>query len=520
MADNEVLVEGNICKSITGQEDENGNFIVEVEASNENLDLQNQRTLQSALEESKEYFLTNGVISDDHQHKVRNPDGSVESHKEKVIGEPISVRKEGKSTFVKCLLYKGVEAAKPYINLLKNGSKLVKASIGGIMPTIRKEKDGTETVTRFMWNDLALTLSPVNWTVGSARFAKSIAMVDFCKSLEAGTGTDAANFEGGRVLQKEDIEDETEKLLEINDGEMDPEDSIEKTKKGEGHFFTEKEIRDLAKAQKEKEITDIEKCISEIEKGNLTNADEGIAFLIGRGFEKSQARETMLEIIEQGGRKMAKGNFSDTVDDILKSIGVKKSADKEEKKPEDEEIEKEDLFEFEETPEGDDDEEDEIEKCGAKGSVKKGCGVKKSIEEDEDYLDATELVKSMGAEIDALRDENDELKKSIDEIKGSVIDIAKALGQPVARQSVVAKSIGNGGAAPTSGNRKPTTADFDTFKTCVCKSAQGGRMEPEEVQFLNSEFQKAMAGGVKAVKPEVWSRICSIVRENNEIKGV
>ena len=163
---------------------------------------------------------------------------------------------------------------------------------------------------------------------------------NFCKSLEAGTGTDAANFEGGRVLQKEDIEDETEKLLEINDGEMDPEDSIEKTKKGEGHFFTEKEIRDLAKAQKEKEITDIENCISEIEKGNLTNADEGIAFLIGRGFEKSQARETMLEIIEQGGRKMAKGNFSETVDEILKSIGVKKSAD-EKKKPEDEEIEKE-----------------------------------------------------------------------------------------------------------------------------------------------------------------------------------
>ena len=494
MADNEVLIVGNICKSIKGQEDENGNFIVEVEASNENLDLQNQRTLQSALEESKEYFLTNGVISDDHQHKVRNPDGSVESHKEKIIGEPISVRKSGKSTFVKLCLYKGVEAAKPYINLLKNGSHLVKASIGGIMPTIRKEKDGTETVTRFMWNDLALTTSPVNWTVGSARFAKSIGMVDFCKSLEAGYGTNASEFEDGRALQKEDIEDETEKILEINNGEIDPAD-------------------ELKKAKKEKEITDIENCISEIEKENLTNANEITAFLIGRGFEKSQAKETMLEIIEQGGRKMARGNFSDTVDDILKSIGVKKSADKEEKKPEDEEIEKEDLFEFDEEPEGDKDEEDDLEKgCGS--SVKKGCGVKKSIEDDEDYLDATELVKSMGAEIDALRDENDKLKKSIDEIKGSVISIAKALGTPVARQSVVAKSIGNGNTVTTT-HKKPTTKDFDTFKRCVCKSAQGGRMEPEEVQFLNSEFQKAMAGGVKAVKPEVWSRICSIVRENN-----
>lgn len=505
MSDNEVLIEGNICKSITGQEDENGNFIVEVEASNENLDLQNQRTLQSALDKSKEYFLTNGVISDDHQHKTRNPDGSVESHKDKIIGEPISVRKSGKSTFVKLCLYKGVEAAKPYINLLKNGSKLVKASIGGIMPTIRKEKDGTETVTDFMWNDLALTTSPVNWTVGSARFAKSIAMVDFCKSLEAGTGTDAAEFEGGRALQKEDIEDETEKLLEINDGEMDLEDSIEK-KVG-------KDKKELEKSQAEKEITDIENCISEIEKGNLTNADEITAFLIGRGFEKSQAKATMLEIIEQGGRKMAKGNFSDTVEEILKSIGVKKSADKKEK-PEDEEIEKEDLFEFDEKSDGeDDDEKDDLEKgCGS--NVKKGCGVKKSIE-DDDYLDATELVKSMGAEIDALRAENDELKKSMEETQNSVLEIAKALGTPMARQSVVAKSIGNGGAAPTSGNRKPTAADFDTFKNCVCKSARDGRMGPEEVQFLNSEFQKAMAGGVKSLKPEVWSRICSIVRESS-----
>lgn len=493
--DNEVLIEGNICKSITGQEDENGNFIVEVEASNENLDLQNQRTLQSALEESKEYFLTNGVISDDHQHKTRNPDGSIESHKEKIIGEPISVRKSGKSTFVKLCLYKGVEAAKPYINLLKNGSKLVKASIGGIMPTIRKEKDGTETVTRFMWNDLALTTSPVNWTVGSARFAKSIGMVDFCKSLEAGSGTDASSFEGGRSLQKEDIEDETEKLLEINNGEMKPEKTMEK-------------------AKYKKDVDAIADCICEMNKGNLTGADEIKAYLIGKGFDKSQAKETMLEIIEQGGRKMAKGNFSETVDEILKSIGVKKSAD-EKKKPEDEEIEKEELFEFDDDSEGSDDE-DDVEKCGAKGSVKKGCGVKKSMDDDsDDYLDATELVKSMGAEIDALREANENLQKSLEETQNSVVEIAKALGEPVARQSVVAKSMpGNGvGAAPTN-NAKPTAADFDTFKNSVCKSAQGGRIGVEEVQSLNSEFQKAMKYGIKAVNPTVWNKICSIVREN------
>ena len=493
MSENEVLVTDNICKSISGQEDENGNYIFEVEASNENLDLQNQRTLQSALQKSKEYFLTNGVISDDHQHKTRNPDGSVESHKDKIIGEPISVRTNGKSTFVKGILYKGVEAAKPFINLLKNGSKLVKASIGGIMPTIRKEKDGTETVTDFMWNDLALTVSPVNWTVGSARFAKSMNMVDFCKSLEAGTGTDAADYKDGRALQKEDLEKETVKILEINEGKMDAADSIEKSKD-------------------EKDIRDIEECVAEIDKGNLTSAEEIKAFLIGRGFDRGKAEETTLEIIEQGGRKMSKGNFSDTVSDILKSIGVKKAAD-EKKKPEDEEIEKEDLFEIEDESEGD--EEEDVEKCGAKGGVKKGCGVKKSLdEEEEDYVDATELVKSMGEENEALKSEIEDLKKSISEIQGSVLEVAKALGQPIARQSVVAKSIGSGDAVATN-NRKPTVKDFDVFKNAIAKSAVGGRMEPETVQFYNSEFQKAMKGGIKAVKPETWSKICSIVRENH-----
>lgn len=489
MIENEVLIEGNICKSISGEEDENGNYIFEVEASNENLDLQNQRTLQSALLKSKEYFLTNGVISDDHLHKIRLPDGSVESHKEKIIGEPISVRTDGKSTFVKGRLFAGIEAAKPYIELLKNKARVVKASIGGIMPTVRKEKDGTETVTNFMWNDLALTTSPVNWTVGSARFAKSVSMIDFCKSLTAGIGTNAAEFEGGRALQKEDIEGETTKLLEINDGEMLPEKTLEKS-------------------ETEKEIEDIQECISEIDKGNLKTEEEITSFLMGKGFAKGKAKETMLEIIEQGGRKMSKGNFSETVNDILKSIGAKKSAEKD-SKPEDEEIEKEKLFDFEDDGEEDDETED-VEKCGSKS-------VKKSIyddSEDEDYLDATELVKSMGSEIDNLRAENAELKKSIEEIQGSVIEIAKSLGEPMSRQSVVAKSYGNGGNA-TMGNKKPTVADFDEFKMAIAKSAQGGRMDPEKVQYYNSEFQKAMNGGIRAVKPEVWSKICSIVRENH-----
>lgn len=480
MMDENIYIQENICKSITGKEDENGNYVFEVEASNENLDLQNQITLQSALEDSKDYFLSNGVISDDHLHKTRNDDGSVETHKEKIIGEPISVRKEGKSTFVKGILYKGVEAAKPYIDLLKNKSTRVKASIGGIMPKVHKNADGSETITSFMWNDLALTVSPVNWTVGSAKFAKSISMVDFCKSLNAGYGTNAADYEGGRALQKEDLEKETVKLLEINEGKIDP----------------------------EKEV--IKECVKAIDSGELKTQEEIEDYFIDKGFDEDKAREATLEIIKQGGVKMKKSNFAATMDSLLKSMA----------KPKDEMYEEEDLYIESDGDETEDEEEDEVKK--GKG-VKKGCvkksNVKKSDEEDdeeideEEDIDATELVKSMSSEIDILREENNELKKSIDELQESMIAVTKSLGQPMARQSVISKSVN----APTNlhvSNRKPTSADFDEFKTAIVKSAKAGNVNPEQVQFYNSEFQKSMKFGTQAVKPEVWSKICSIVREN------
>lgn len=466
MIDEDIYIQENICKSISGKEDENGNYIFEVEASNENLDLQNQITLQSALEDSKDYFLSNGVISDDHLHKTRNDDGSVETHKEKIIGEPISVRKEGKSTFVKGILYKGVEAAKPYIELLKNKSTRVKASIGGIMPKVHKNADGSETITSFMWNDLALTVSPVNWTVGSAKFAKSISMVDFCKSLNAGYGTNAADYEGGRALQKEDLEKETVKLLEINEGKIDP----------------------------EKEV--IKECVKAIDSGELKTQEEIEDYFIDKGFDEDKARETTLEIIKQGGVKMKKSNFAATMDSLLKSMA----------KPKDEMYEEEDLYIESDGDETEDEEEDEVEK--GKG-VKKGCGVKKS----QEILDATEMVKSMAEEIDALKEDREDLQKSVRELQASVIDLTKSLGQPQARQSILTKSVESNEGIRVM-NKRPTESDFNTFKIAIVKSAKAGNVNPEQVQFYNSEFQKSMQFGTQAVKPEVWSKICSIVREN------
>lgn len=488
MEDVEVIIEENICKSISGQEDENGNYIFEVEASNENLDLQNQITLQSALEKSQEYFKTNGVISDDHLHKTRNPDGSVETHKEKIIGEPISVRfdKNSKKTFVKGILYSGIDAAKPYIDLLKNKSRLVKASIGGIMPKIRKNADGSETVTSFMWNDLALTTSPVNWTVGSARFAKSIAMVDFCKSLTAGSGTDAATMDGGRSLQNEDLEEKTQNILDITDGDIKD----------------DKKTKDIEKCN---DIEMIKSCIRAIDNGVLITKSDIEQYLIGSGFSSLDADDIALEIIKQGGIKMKKGNFSSTINELLKSFGNEPEDEKKGKKMDSENEEADDtLFDDGDEPEEKDD-------------VEKGC-MKKSFDEDDfdaDYLDATELLKSMGETMDAQAKEIETLKKSLEEVQENMITVTKSFGDflktPNNRVSVVEKSM-DAGSQNHVQSKRPTTQDFDILKSALCKASREEKITLDEVQFYNREFQKAMAG--QKINPNVWTKICSIVKEN------
>lgn len=508
--DEEILIQGNICKSISGDEDENGNYVFEVEASNENLDLQNQRTLQSALLKSKEYFLTNGVISDDHLHRVRNSNGEIDSHKDKIIGEPVSVRTDGKSTFVKGILYKGVAAAKPYIELLKNKSSRVKASIGGIMPKIRKNADGSETITDFMWNDLALTCSPVNWTVGSAKFAKSIALVDFCKSLNAGSCADAESFEGGRVLQNEDIEKDD------SENQKMPEDEENKEKT---------ESPDVKKSDSDDEESIFNECNECIDSGELKTKEDIENFFVKHGYDEETARDKTLEIIKQGGIKMRKSHFSSTISELLKSFDGDKESEKKDEKKEADEKESETLFEDEdEAPEVEKKEEDEdVEKSDEEEEEKAAdekvekCGVKKSIEDESasTISDATDFIKSMGETIDRQAEEIESLKKSIEELQDNMIDVTKSLSNylktPNARATVISKSMDETTATMADHpSRRPTAADFDILKSALVKATKADAIGLEEVQYLNSQFQKSMNGG--QIKPETWNKICSIVK--------
>ena len=166
--------------------DDFGNYLFEVEASNENLDLQNQIVLQNALMESKEEFLKGGVILYNHLHKRKDEQGNVIADDSMIIGEPVDVLfdEKTKKTIVKGKLYATNEKAKDIIKMLKAGSTRVRASIGGIFPKIIKNvKTGVEKITHVLWNDLALTTMPVNNTVGYAVFAKSMTSAQFVESL-------------------------------------------------------------------------------------------------------------------------------------------------------------------------------------------------------------------------------------------------------------------------------------------------------------------------------------------------
>jgi hypothetical protein len=189
--------------------DAEGNFYFDVEASNENLDLEQQRVLQRALMDSKDYFLSNGVISKDHLHKQFDGRGQQVTDEDYVIGEPIDVYTDGKSTRVKGKLYQKNPHAQKFIQLLESGSTRVKASVGGILPKVVNMTDGTGKVVSVLWNDLALTIAPVNYTVAPASgIAKSLSSLEFVKSLSAGYGSNTADFTGGRALIPEDVENQ------------------------------------------------------------------------------------------------------------------------------------------------------------------------------------------------------------------------------------------------------------------------------------------------------------------------
>lgn len=177
---------------IKGQE-ENGEWIVYIEASNEMKDQDGETLDVSALKKAKDYFLNNGVISWDHQHKItRDP--------KYIIGEPMDVRfTDDNRTLVKARLYKENEIAQNLWKNIQSGAKKLGASVGGGI--LQKAKDRIKQV---VWNETAITHKPVN--SGTMSGVSMVPFSEFAKALTAGSGVDASQFTGGRALTRESLQ--------------------------------------------------------------------------------------------------------------------------------------------------------------------------------------------------------------------------------------------------------------------------------------------------------------------------
>lgn len=180
-------------------EEENGNWIVYLEASNEITDSQDDITLQKALKEASDYFAKHGVLSWDHKHKELNDP-------KYIIGEPKDVAFKNdtrRSTLIKGQLYKASEIAQSVWALAQSNSSRLGASIGGYI--LKRDPRSTGTINNVFWDETAITHKPINSTTQGR--VSVVPFEEFAKALMAGQGVNAQAFTGGRALTGSNLSD-------------------------------------------------------------------------------------------------------------------------------------------------------------------------------------------------------------------------------------------------------------------------------------------------------------------------
>ena len=193
MQDGDEFVTGWVHSRLAKANEEDGKWIVYLEASNESKDQDGEITVMKALQEDVANYLKQGVISWDHQHRIKNDP-------KYIIGEPVDVAfTSTHSTLIKGILYKENEIAQGVWNNLLSNTTRFGASVGG---WILKKSEGT--IKKVAWRDTAITDKPVNAdTLGNVQ---TIPFSEFAKSLQAGSGVNAGAFEGGRAITPESLQ--------------------------------------------------------------------------------------------------------------------------------------------------------------------------------------------------------------------------------------------------------------------------------------------------------------------------
>lgn len=209
---------GTLLKARPQQDD--GKRILYIEASNEDVDRQDEVVLQKALLDSADYYLRHGNVDLSH-YTLLGPKGGIPDYMAYEVGKPVEVKVDGKKTFIKAELYQGDSAMARNADIVWDSlTKQVPparwfASVGGavLSKSIKVDSNGNRiaVVDKVRWNNTALDRCPVNKTVSEVStvpvgvFAKSLNGF-VLKTLAAGYGTDSAVLDGGAAMRSQSLD--------------------------------------------------------------------------------------------------------------------------------------------------------------------------------------------------------------------------------------------------------------------------------------------------------------------------
>ena len=201
---------------------EGGRRFIYLEASGEGVDIQRERVLSKALEESAEYFLKFGNIDIDH-YTILGPRLGIADYMSYEVGVPVDVSVKQNATFVKVELYQGDTPLTQHANMIwdsltgQNPPARWYPSVGGNIQKKTKQADpetGEEitVIEKVLWNNIGLSRTPVNPHLPCASampvgtFAKSLNAFTLSKALEASYSTDVSTLTGGGAFGIQSID--------------------------------------------------------------------------------------------------------------------------------------------------------------------------------------------------------------------------------------------------------------------------------------------------------------------------
>lgn len=487
MEEERIYTEAKISKSMIGDQwetDDNGNPIVIIEASNENLDWDEEQVMKSALLNSEEYFLENGLISYDHKHIPTkesyelDPDYNPEKY---ILGKPLEVwegiGESGKSTvFVKAALSKSNKIAKELIGKLRDKIGTIFASVGGrkvkkVLKFNPKTYKEVPTIIGVDWDEVAITYKPTNQTLGNVVLSPK----EFVKSLTAGQSANPAEMgSSGNTLQMQGTEKDT-----------------------------------------------VEALIYKIKKKEIKKSTDAINHLVNSGVPEGRAGDILKMLINKylGDVVMSEEKTTEVVktatDELLKSLADLEDNKDLAKAKSDGKLVRKNGHMYKMMPDGSYEKEDEDSPDYEEEKEEKK--VEKSIETEtqtgEEFYDASQDVMDLKKSVETLRVKNDDLLilvKSLVEATGKQNIVLKAMGTVAAEDSIMIKSIAD---APQGRQTKVTNLKtFDRFEKSqveelgkvdqarLTKAMDDNKISGEEQATANLMFRR---GGIAAVDPKI-----------------